>query len=346
MRIHRLLGAWLLLLSVQASALPDGRQLYIDHCAACHQFEGSGGIGLPLTAEKFVDYSDDYLVKTIRNGRPGRIMPAFQELSEAQVSAIVRFLRQRTNTRDHHYDPTPLAGDPQRGKALYEKHCVACHAQDGKGAGEGTGVSIARKRSFLVMPAAIANPGFQAAATDRMIRRIVTVGRPQSGMPAFGKQLSQAQITDIVAWVRELGRQASAREALAADEEPSHVYESPYDFETTVRNVKQALVGNNFRTFPDRFLEQGLTDEFSVNQRQVGIRFCNFNELYGMLNIEPRLGVVLPCRVTILERPDGKVLLIIPNLRVIARWFNNDQLIHLWDHMEETFAEIIDEVTL
>ncbi len=346
MRIHRLLGAWLLLLSVQVAALPDGRQLYIDHCAACHQFEGSGGIGLPLTAEKFVDYSDDYLVKTIRNGRPGRIMPAFQELSEAQVSAIVRFLRQRTNTRDRHYDPAPLAGDPQRGKALYEQHCVACHAPDGKGAGEGTGVSIARKRSFLVMPAAIANPGFQAAATDRMIRRIITVGRPQSGMPAFGKQLSQAQITDIVAWVRELGRQAAAHEALAADEEPSHVYESPYDFETTVRNVKQALVGNNFRTFPDRFLEQGLTDEFSVNQRQVGIRFCNFNELYGMLNIEPRLGVVLPCRVTILERPDGKVLLIIPNLRVVARWFNNDQLIRLWDHMEETFAEIIDEVTL
>ncbi len=346
MRFRRLWGVWLLLFSASAGALPDGRQLYIDHCAACHQFEGSGGIGLPLTADKFVDYSDDYLVKTIRMGRPGRIMPAFQELSEAQVSAIVRFLRQRTETTDRRYDPAPLAGDAQRGKVLYEKHCVACHAVDGMGAGKGTGVSVARKRSFLVVPAAIANPGFQQAATDRMIHRIITVGRPQSGMPAFGKQLSQAQIADIVAWVRELGRQVPPREALDEDERPSHVYESPYDFETTVQNVKQALIGNNFRTFPDRFLEQGLTDEFSVNQRQVGIRFCNFNELYGMLNIEPRLGVVLPCRVTILERPDGKVLLVIPNLRVVARWFNNDQLIRLWDHMEETFAEIIDEVTL
>lgn len=273
-------------------------------------------------------------------------MPAFQELSEAQVSAIVRFLRKRTDTRDRRYDPAPLAGAPQRGKVLYEKHCVACHATDGMGVGKGTGVSVARKRSFLVMPAAIANHGFQKAATDRMIRRIVTVGRPQSGMPAFGRQLSQEQVTDIVAWVRELGRRVPPREALDFNEEPSHVFESPYDFETTVRNVKQALAGNNFRIFPDRFLEQGLTDEFSVDQRQVGIRFCNFNELYSMLNIEPRLGVVLPCRVTILERPDGKVMLVIPNLRVIARWFNNDQLIRLWDHMEETFAEIIDEVTL
>ena len=347
MRIPRLLSLLLLAcLPFAAQALPDGRALYIQHCAACHQFEGSGGIGLPLTAEKFVDYSDDYLFKSIRNGRPGRIMPSFAELSDAQVKAIVRFLRERTGTQDHPYDPKPLKGDPKRGKALYEKHCVACHAKDGMGAGEGTGVTLSRKRSFLVMPAAIANPGFQKSATDAMIRQIVTRGRPASGMPTFGKQLSEAQITDIVAYVRELGRRVPPREPLAADEPVSHIYESPYDFDTTVKNVKEALVGNNFRIFPDRFLEQGLTDEFSVNQRQVGIRFCNFNKLYDMLNIEPRLGVVLPCRVTILERPGGKVLLVVPNLRVVSRWFNNDQLVELWDHMEETFAEILDEVTL
>jgi cytochrome c oxidase cbb3-type subunit 3 len=107
-----------------------------------------------------------------------------------------------------------------------------------------------------------------------------------------------------------------------------------------------ALTGANFRIFPDRFLEQGLIDEFSVNVRQVGVRFCNFNELYGMLKVEPRLGVVLPCRITVMERKDGQVLLAVPNLRVIARWFNNDELVGLWDAMEETFAEIIEEVTL
>jgi hypothetical protein len=47
-----------------------------------------------------------------------------------------------------------------------------------------------------------------------------------------------------------------------------------------------------------------------------------------------------------MERKDGQVLLAVPNLRVIARWFNNDELVGLWDAMEETFAEIIEEVTL
>ena len=146
--------------------------------------------------------------------------------------------------------------------------------------------------------------------------------------------------------MRTLGGEAEPVDPLDEDDRPTHVYESPHDFDTTVANVKQSLTGANFRIFPDRFLEQGLIDEFSVNQRQVGVRFCNFNVLYGMLKIEPRLGIVLPCRITIMERPDGSVMLVVPNLRVISRWFNNDELVELWDRMEQSFTEIVEEATL
>ncbi len=348
MRHTNILIVMLLLLSAtQALALPDGHELYIRNCNACHQFQGAGGIGLPLTTKKFRDYSDDYLFKTIRHGRPGRVMPAFMEMSDAQVRAIIAFLRQQTKTRARIYDTSQLNGNPAHGKQLFQTHCVACHGSDGGGRGEGTGVTLSRKRAFLIMPPAISNPGFQAAASDRMIRQVIRVGRPQSGMPAFAEQgLSDQDIDALVAYVRELGKRAAKRPEMSLNEPPSHVTESPYDFETTVTNVKQAVVGANFRAFPDRFLEQGLIDEFSVNPRQIGIRFCNFNKLYDMLKIEPRLGVVLPCRITILERPDGKVLLVTPNLKVVSHWFNNDQLVELWERMEETFTDIIDEVTL
>ena len=185
------------------------------------------------------------------------------------------------------------------------------------------------------------------SASDRMIRHSVVVGRKDSDMPAFGNgKLSDAEIDDVVAYVRSFEQQAKAPEPLDPDERPTHVYESPYDFDTTLQNVKEALSGANFRTFPDRFVEQGLIDEFSVNTRQIGIRFCNFNVLYGMLKIEPRLGIVLPCRITVLEREDGSVILTVPNLRVVARWFNNDELVDLWDQMEESFVEIVEEATL
>ena len=187
------------------------------------------------------------------------------------------------------------------------------------------------------------------SASDQMIHRSISVGRKSSGMPAYGRgKLSDGQINDVVAFVRSFeGPQTQSEpEPITAETRPTHLYESPYDFETTLGNVKMALTGANFRIFPDRFLEQGLIDEFSVNTRQVGIRFCNFNVLYGMLKIEPRLGVVLPCRITVMERQDGQVLLAVPNLRVVSRWFNNEELVGLWDDMEETFNEIIEEVTL
>ena len=352
MPVSRLLLSGLILVACAAGvsvahAAPDGGELYVEHCAGCHQMEGQGGIGLPLLNAKLADVPDAYLQRTIRLGRPGRVMPAFERMSDAQVDAIVKYLREQSQTRAPELTDEPVAGDAGSGRAVYTEHCAKCHGEDGSGEGKGTGVTQSRERSFLVMPASISNRGFLASASDQMLRRVIVAGRRSSDMPAFGKgKLSESQIDDVVAYVRSFEQHERAVEALADDERPTHVYESPYDFDTTVANVKASLTGANFRIFPDRLLEEGLTDEFSVNTRQIGVRFCNFNELYGMLKVEPRLGVVLPCRITILEREGGEVILVIPNLRVVSRWFNNDELVGVWDRMEETFAEIIDEVTL
>jgi cytochrome c oxidase cbb3-type subunit 3 len=330
-----------------AHAAPDGQALYVEHCVACHQMEGEGGIGLPLYRDKLEDMSDQYLFNTIRLGRPGRVMPAYQRMSDAQVKAVVDYLRELSGTEGPVYSQEPVVGDAERGAAVYREHCLECHGETGEGEGEGTGVTLSRERSFLIMPASISNPGFLASVSDHMMRKVVAVGRKASGMPGFARgKLTDSEIDDVVAYVRSFDQRDAGVEPLAEDERPTHVFTSPYSFEETVANAKRALTGANFRIFPDRLLEQGLIDEFSVDTREVGVRFCNFNLLYGMLKIEPRLGVVLPCRITILEREDGEVLLVVPNLRVVSRWFNNDELVELWDRMEETFQTIIDEVTL
>lgn len=351
MKSLRSLLFWLGMAGLAASSMvhaaPDGKKLYIEHCGACHQLEGQGGIGLPLLNAKLADVSDDYLRSTVRLGRPGRVMPEFQRMSDAQVDAIIGYLRQRSGTQGLVFSEERIAGDAGNGQVLYEQHCVKCHAADGSGEGKGTGVTMSREREFLVMPASISNAGFLASAPDQMIQRVITVGRKSADMPAFGSgKLSESEIADVVAYVRSFEQQERAAEPVDPAERPTHVYESPYDFDTTVANVKAALSGANFRIFPDRLLEQGMIDEFSVNTRQIGIRFCNFNVMYGMVKTEPRLGVVLPCRITILEREGGNVILVVPNLRVVSRWFNNDELTGLWDRMEQTFNGIIEEVTL
>jgi cytochrome c oxidase cbb3-type subunit 3 len=346
MRAWFAIGGLLAIWPLALSAAPDGEALFAEHCAVCHQTEGHGGIGLPLDQGRLTLMSDDYLVKTIRSGRPGRIMPAFVEPSDAQVAAIVSYLRSHYDAKAAQYDTAPLGGDAARGKALYAENCASCHGADGRGEGRGTGVTMSREREFAIMPPALNNPGFQNAAPDAMIATIIKQGRPSGIMPAFRSVLSDAEVADVVAYVRQLGADAAASGPSGERLELTITVDSPYDFKTTVQNVRQALSGSNFRTFPERFLEQGLTDEFSHDHKQVSLRFCNFNQLFDLLNVEPRLGVVLPCRVTVIEHEDGKVQLIAANMRTISRWFNNAELEEVANQMAAAVQSVLEEATL
>jgi cytochrome c oxidase cbb3-type subunit 3 len=273
-------------------------------------------------------------------------MPAFTALSDAQVDAIISYLRGHYRAAGREYDSKPLVGDAKRGAAIYAENCAICHGLNGSGEGRGTGVTMSRERQFAVMPPAITNPGFLAAAPDAMIANIIEQGRPGGMMPAFGHELNDAEVADVVAHVRELGKAAAANGPSRERLELTLIVDSPYDFKTTVDNARQALTGSNYRIFPERFLEQGLTDEFSHDQKQVSLRFCNFSQLFDLLNIEPRLGVVLPCRVTVVEHKDGRVQLIAANMRTISHWFNNDELEEVARQMAETVESVLEEATL
>lgn len=344
----RLVFWFSLLVSPLLWSAPDGELLYKENCNVCHQTKGKGGIGLPLTEEKLSSVSDDYLLKTIRLGRPGRIMPSFNYLSDAQVNALVAYLRSWTTGKAPVFSAERIEGDVRQGGILFGKHCSKCHGLDGSGEGIGTGVTMSRKRSFLVMPPAITNPGFLQSTTDEMIEYTILSGRDDTEMPSFRGKLKAEEIQNIIAFIRT---QEGPPLRVANDDTrqtmaPSRVIESPYDMETTLENLRQALTGSNFRLFPERLLEEGLIDEFDVNRKQRTLRFCNFNALYAMLKIEPRLGVVLPCRITVVERDDKSVILVVPNFNAIPIWFNNNELFQLSSSMEENLLEIIEEATL
>ena len=108
-----------------AMASPDGAKLYVRNCAACHGENGNGGIGVPLALRSFqAGISDDYLRKTIRNGRPGRVMPAFSQLDESEIEAIVRHVRAWNKGASATYSVQRVKGDPVRGKKLFAQRLV------------------------------------------------------------------------------------------------------------------------------------------------------------------------------------------------------------------------------
>ena len=82
-------------------------------------------------------------------------------------------------------------------KSLFAQLCAACHGP--AGAGDGPTASYLKPK-----PVSFADTAFQAARTDQQLAAVITRGKPP--MPAYGQRLSPAQVTSLVAYIRQLGK--------------------------------------------------------------------------------------------------------------------------------------------
>src|SRR5262245_26671006 len=77
------------------------------------------------------------------------------------------------------------AGDPVKGKGLYEKHCVACHGPQGKGDGPAG--------RMLKPPAADFTSATSKQKSEPDLLQTVENGKPGTAMPPWKSQLSQTE---------------------------------------------------------------------------------------------------------------------------------------------------------
>lgn len=340
-RLVFLSGALLLSASPAVSAPVEGDRLYHRDCVACHGEGGGGGVGVPLNLPDFLAVaSDDYFRATIRNGRPGRVMPAFPRLSDAEIDAIIDYLRSFSSEPAPVYDKDGLKGDAARGKTLFASHCSACHGEQGQG-GTGTGVTFSRPRGAPVMAPALNNAGFQAAVSDAMLKATLLRGRHGTPMPSITDLgLNESDADDLVAYLRTLHEEVRVEE----EEPPVIQFESSYDMETTLENLKQSVIGHNFRVIREQLLEQGLAEPGKEDHRAVILYFCDFGFLNKALAIDPRVGLFLPCRVTLLETEHGVQVMSI-NPKNLSHLFNNRELDKACQRMHDLYSEIMEEAT-
>ena len=184
----------------------DGGTLYGSFCAACHGARGEGRRypGMPpfpaIGNPDFLELaSDDFLLASIRRGRPGRRMPAWGEkeggLRPPEIAEVLAYLRQLGGGKRPAAERGParwVQGDPQAGQRQFAAYCAGCHGQKGEG-GEGP---------------ALRNPVLLTSAADTFLVETVRRGRRGTAMQGFADPtptrpaLDRRDIESIVTFIR------------------------------------------------------------------------------------------------------------------------------------------------
>ena len=177
-------------------AIARGQAAYDRYCALCHGDDGEGYVGAQAVAlgnDAFLrTASDAFLGFATLEGRPGTRMSAYGtdtggHLGDTDARDIVAYLR---TWQEGESIPVDFAveGDAGRGAGEYAMRCAVCHGDAGQGA---TACSLD-------------NPVFLRTASDGFLRVAIDGGRPGTAMAAYGDELSDTELDDIVAHLRSL----------------------------------------------------------------------------------------------------------------------------------------------
>ncbi|MGB2636553.1 MAG: c-type cytochrome [Candidatus Acidiferrum sp.] len=124
--------------NAQASDAGHGAQRFMEYCAGCHGADAKGGDKAPalISAANPVKRSDSELFGIVHDGTKGG-MPAFSQIGDANIKALVQFLRRLENNSVSKSGSAEIAatGDVDAGRALYfgKAQCSNCHLMQGKG---------------------------------------------------------------------------------------------------------------------------------------------------------------------------------------------------------------------
>jgi mono/diheme cytochrome c family protein len=88
------------------------------------------------------------------------------------------------------------AGDPAKGRTVYEKHCVVCHGPQGKGDGPAG--------KMLKPPAADLTSADSRKKSEADLRQVIEKGKPGTAMGPWKPPLSDTEITDVLVYLATL----------------------------------------------------------------------------------------------------------------------------------------------
>lgn len=118
------------------AAAARGEKIFVATCGFCHGSNATGAEGPNLIRSTLVlhDEKGELIGPFLHKGRPDRGMPAFPNLTDAQVYDVAEFLHERveeTTNRFGYKIQNVNTGNAAEGKAYFDSHCSECHSPTG-----------------------------------------------------------------------------------------------------------------------------------------------------------------------------------------------------------------------
>lgn len=191
------------------AAVARGEKIFVPTCGFCHGPDATGRSAPDLVASTLVirDDKGNIIGPIVHNGRPGKGMPSFPSLTNAQIADISAFLHSRIRAAANRFAYSlkeVVTGNPQLGKAYFNGagRCDNCHSPTGDLAGIATRIQAAELQAKMLDP----SPSFFDAG-GKPVTEKVTVTLP-SGETVSGTLLSRdhfrVTLRDASGWFRSL----------------------------------------------------------------------------------------------------------------------------------------------
>ncbi len=221
--------------------LVAGKKLFENQCGLCHGPQGEGGRGPVLAKLRLSRAPDDTaLVKVIESGIQGTEMPGAQSMSERDVRQTAAYVRSLGKVRT---EPVPGSAANGAEIYRAKGGCANCHAINGDGGSAGPGLTgIGGRRSAAYLKQSLLTPesdvpdsyllvtvspksgaavtGTRANEDSFSIQIMDPAGRlhsfwkseiselkkqrGKSSMPSYKGTLTDAELTDLVAYLASL----------------------------------------------------------------------------------------------------------------------------------------------
>ncbi len=171
----------------QGDGADRGMQQFMANCSGCHGADGKGGdkaasIATTLSVMKL---SDEELIRIVHDGT-GQGMPSFAQIGDANITAVVRYLR----TLEAGMLPTKdsavvVTGDVDAGRALYfgKAQCSKCHMIAGEGGFIASDLTLyGKRRTTDAVLKAIVMPDTPLVPTSRVADVRTRTGQKLTGV--------------------------------------------------------------------------------------------------------------------------------------------------------------------